>query len=454
MGGYFADTINLIITAVLIILNAFFVAAEFALVKINKSKIKKMQKDGSPFATVALWLYKRQSMALSACQMGITMASLALGWIGEPALAHLIKPAIEWLGGTSLAQLVKPMFDFFGITGDAAHHGIAFAIAFTAITAIHIVIGEQFPKIYAIRKPAITVGWSAYPLKFFYIIFFPFMWVLDRITAWMLRMVGIESSDEHEMVLSEEEIRASLSIAYAHGDLTPNEHQLLDAAFKFDDQLARQIMVPRGEIVYFNLQDDMTKILDQARNSRHTRFPLCQGSLDDIKGVVHIKDLIGLTADKIDLLKMARPPIFVPEAFPVPKLLQEFRKSKQHFAFVEDEYGTLLGIVTMENVLEQLVGSVEDEFDAEEPGIEKLDDKTYLVAGDTNLHVINDELDINIYSEEADTLAGLIIEQYGFNIKKGQVINLRDDVVAEIVTLKNRRATKVKLTMKESDGEE
>jgi CBS domain containing-hemolysin-like protein len=429
MGEYLADSINLIITAVLIILNGFFVAAEFALVKVNKSKINNMQRDGSPFASVALWLYKRQSMALSACQMGITMASLALGWIGEPALAHLIHPLLE----------------SFGITSEAVLHGVAFTIAFTLITSIHIVIGEQFPKIYAIRKPVTTVGWSSFPLKFFYIIFFPFMWVLDRVTSWMLRLVGIESSDEHEMVLSEEEIRASLSIAHSKGELTMNEHRLLDAAFKFDDQLARQIMVPRGEVTYFDIQNTIDENMKLARQTQHTRFPLCNGSLDDIKGVVHIKDFVGMALAEIDLPKIARPPIFVPEAYPVPKLLQEFRRAKQHFAFVEDEYGTMLGIVTLENVLEQLVGNVEDEFDEEQPVIEKVDDKTYIIEGDAHLLDINDQLDINIMSEEADSLAGLLIEKHGYRIKKGQVVELADGVTGEVLQLKNRRATRLKL---------
>ncbi|MDW3197641.1 MAG: hemolysin family protein [Cytophagales bacterium] len=430
MTGYAADTFNLIITGVLIILNGFFVAAEFALVKVNKSKIKMMQKDNNPFASVALWLYKRQSMALSACQMGITMASLALGWIGEPALAHLMKPVLEAIG----------------ITTEGLQHGIAFAVAFSAITALHIVMGEQFPKIYAIRKPVAVVGWSAWPLKFFYMLFYPFMWVLDWVTAKLLATVGIESSNEHESALTEEEIRASLSIAYNQGDLTKNEHQLLDAAFRFDDQITRQIMVPRGEVEFFDLQRSYKENLQLARKTKHTRFPLCVGSLDEIKGVVHIKDLLGqeeVTDEK--LKKLARTPVYVPETLPINTLLQDFRRTRQHMAFVEDEYGTVIGIVTLENVLEELVGAVQDEFDAESAKIVKESDGTYLVDGDMSIIHLNEKLDIELIPHEADTLSGFLIEISGRQLAVGKKVKLEEGIVMEMVAVKDRRITKVRM---------
>ncbi|MEO9965486.1 MAG: hemolysin family protein [Reichenbachiella sp.] len=433
MNGYLADTFNLFITGVLIILNAFFVAAEFALVKVNKSKIKAMQKDGNPFASVALWLYKRQNMALSACQMGITMASLALGWIGEPSLAHLIKPVLE--AG--------------GITSEVALHGVAFTIAFTIITSLHIVLGEQFPKIYAIRKPVAVVGWSAFPLKFFYVIFYPFMWVLDRITSSMLSAVGIETKGEHEAVLTEEEIRASLSIAYHAGDLTENEHQLLDAAFSFDDHLARQIMLPRSEVIFFDLNKSYKENLDLAKKTRHTRFPVCNGSLDSIKGVIHIKDLLGVEIDKMSQVSdRARPAIFVPENLSISALLQNFRSLKQHFAFVEDEYGTVIGIVTLENVLEELVGTVQDEFDEEESPIQKEAPGKYIVHGSQSIDHINAELGIELEANEANSLSGLFVEQAGIPLTKGQKIILNDGTIAEILILKQRRVIKARLNVR------
>ena len=390
------DYLNLLLTGILILLNGFFVAAEFALVKVNKSHVKGMQRDKKPFANIAMWLYKRQSMALSACQMGITMASLALGWIGEPALAHIVKPLLEGIG----------------ITSEALLHGIAFTIAFSLITSLHIVIGEQFPKIYAIRKPIPVVGWTAYPLKLFYVLFFPFMWLLDRTTAWLLRMVGIESDGEHETILTEEEIRASLSIAHKKGDLSKQEHELLDAAFKFDDLLSRQIMLPRTDVDFFDINEDVEYNMNLAKETRHTRFPLCDGSLDKIEGVVHIKDFVGIIpGDIAELKKLARKPVFVHETLPIHQLLKQFQRSKQHFAFVEDEYGNVIGIVTLEQVLEQLVGSVQDEFDAEKPSMIKESESVYLIDGNTLIDEINDRLDINLKIHEAETLSGRLTEK-------------------------------------------
>jgi CBS domain containing-hemolysin-like protein len=430
MNSYLADTVNLIITAILILLNGFFVAAEFALVKVNASKIKSMQKNGNPFAGIAQWLYKRLNMALSACQMGITMASLALGWIGEPALAHLISPVLMAMG----------------ITSQAVVHGVAFGIAFALITSIHIVIGEQFPKIYAIRKPVAVVGWTALPLKMFYILFYPFMWLLDRITSKMLAMVGIKTSGEHESVLTEDEIRASLSIAHHQGDLSHYEHQLLDAAFKFDDQIARQIMLPRQEIDFFNMNDAYEENFAVALKKKHSRFPLCAGSLDDIIGVIHIKDLLGLEISETEELKnISREPVFIPENYPIQLLLQDFKKKKQHIAFIEDEYGNMIGMVTLENVIEQLVGSVEDEFDAEIEEIVKEADNKYTVSGDLSITEINDRLNLNLESEISDTISGLIIEKSGKFINQGFKIEIAPGVVAEVIALKGRRITKLSL---------
>jgi CBS domain containing-hemolysin-like protein len=432
MNGYLNDTFNLILTFVLIILNGFFVAAEFALVKVNTSKIKAMQRNRNPFANVALWLYKRQNMALSACQMGITMASLALGWIGEPALAHLIRPVLEGMG----------------LTSEALIHGVAFTIAFSIITSLHIVVGEQFPKIYAIRQPSQIVGWTAYPLKFFYIIFFPFMWMLDRVTAKMLNMVGIDDVDGHDSALSEEEIRASLSLAYNQGDLTKNEHALLNAAFRFDDQITRQIMLPRNEVIIFDKNLSNEENLQIAKATRHTRFPLCNGSLDEITGVVHIKDLVGLVLeDGHELEKLSRKPVFVPETLPIHQLLMQFRTTKQHMAFVENEFGTVTGIVTLENLVEQLIGNVQDEFDSEEPHFIKEAENVFLINGNLSLNEINERFHLNLSAEEADTISGLLMEQNDHQLLKGKKIMLPGNIEAEVLNLNNRTANKVRLTI-------
>lgn len=436
--SYAMDGFKIGLTVIFIILNAFFVAAEFALVKISKSKLKVMINEKQPFATTAMWLFKRQNLALSACQLGITMASLALGWIGEPAIAHLITPLIHDLG----------------VTSEAVVHGIAFTIAFTTITAFHIIIGEQVPKIYAIRKPGVVFLGTAVLLKGFYMLLYPFMFVLNWVTNVILKWIGIHDSGEHETPLSEEEIRASLSIAHAKGELTKNEHRLLNAVFRFDDEVARQIMRPRVEVEFLNINLPFSENLAFVKKSKHTRFPLCVGSLDQLLGVVHIKDMFGYDGkDIIDLKEIMRPTMLVPENILIGKLLQEFRVAKQHLAFVQDEHGTVLGIVTLEDVLEELVGNMQDEFDLDESNIVELEDTKYLVDGDTQVDDLNNRFDLNLITNDADTLSGLIVEKVGHKLEEGKVIKLGSGVEAEIVEVEGIRANKVRLTITLSNDE-
>ncbi|WP_421762670.1 hemolysin family protein [Ekhidna sp.] len=430
--NYTMDGIKIGLTVVFIILNGFFVAAEFALVKLTKSKIKKMIKEKQPFATTAMWLFKRQNLALSACQLGITMASLALGWIGEPAIAHLITPLIQDLG----------------IESENVIHAIAFTIAFTTITALHIVIGEQVPKIYAIRKPEPVFLGSALLLKGFYMILYPFMYVLNAITITILKWLGIEESDEHDTPLSEEEIQASLSIAYAKGELTKNEHRLLNAVFRFDDTVAKQIMKPRNEVEFLDINDSFLENLEFAKASRHTRFPLCDDSLDKVVGVIHIKDIVGYSQnDDIELKAVARSSMMVPENILLSKLLQEFRSAHQHLAFVQDEYGTVLGIVTLEDLLEELVGSMQDEFDVEEPDIVEQKDGKIIVNGDVHIEDMNDRFKLNLNAEDADTMSGLIVEKVGHKLELNKRIELDEGVHAEILEIDGIRATKIRITI-------
>ena len=434
---YSMDTFNIGLTLVFIVLNGFFVAAEFAMVKLTKSKVKTMIREKRAFAETAMWLYKRQNMALSACQLGITMASLALGWIGEPAIAHLITPFIMKLG----------------VTSESVVHGIAFTIAFSLITSMHIVVGEQVPKIYAIRRPGSVMLGSALLLKGFYIILFPFMYVLNGITNVFLRWLGITESGEHDVPLTEEEIQASLTLAYGIGELSKTEHKLLNAVFRFDDEVARKIMVPRNMVVFIDTNHSFKENLDFIKKSSHSRFPLCEGSLDRVIGMIHIKDVLrqdDLT--QMDLQKIARSPIFVPENILLSKLLQEFRTAKQHFAFVQDEHATILGIITMEDVLEELVGNLQDEFDTEEQEyIRKLDNDNYLVSGDALLSDINEKLGTHLKSEEVNTISGLIVEQEGHKLKVGTSLVISDEVIVQIVELDGIRVTKVNLSAKKEN---
>jgi CBS domain containing-hemolysin-like protein len=414
----------------LIVLNGFFVAAEFSLVKVRISRIEQLAKEGKPFARTARWLAKRLDESLSACQLGITMASLALGWVGEPAFAALVEPVLGW----------------FNITDERVVHVLAFACAFSVITGLHLVVGEQFPKIFAIRRPEKMLLWCAAPLKFFYVILYPFLIVLNMVTSVLLRLVGIHGASDHDNVNTEEEIRALLREAHIHGNLSRNEHSLINNVFEFDDLVVRRVMLPRGNVAFFDVNQSISALRELVRTTMHTRYPVCDGSLDKVLGVVHIKDLLTVAEsdENFDVRSIMRPPKKVHETMPISKVLRHFQATHQLMAFVIDEYGTITGMVTLENVLERIVGEVDDEFDNADPNIVPEGPTEFLVNGTTPIEEARRRLDIPLEeSEEADTVSGLLMEYSQRILSQGDVIEL-DGAVAEVLEMKNDSATKVR----------
>ncbi len=434
MNPWVIDLAEVVLAIFLVILNGFFVAAEFSLVKVRGSQIEEMVRQNRPFSKTAMWLVERLEDSLSACQLGITMASLALGWVGEPAFARLLEPR--------LAEA--------GVTSPAVIHGVAFVISFTLITALHLVIGEQAPKIFAIRRPEQMVLWCAVPMRFFYIVSYPLLISLNWMTGVILKRLGVEGAG-HDTPHSEEEIRALLREARVHGEMTRSEHRLLDAVFEFDDMICRRVMVPRADVEFFGVHQSFEECMQQARRSRHTRFPLCQDSLDHTLGVIHIKDLISVEdVPAFNIRELARPPKTVPENMPISKLLRHFQATRQHMAFVLDEYGTVIGIVTMENVLEQIVGSVQDEFDMENPEIVPDGTGRFIVQGSTAIDVI--EKILNIYREghDVDTFSGLLTSLKGTILEAGDSIPLGRGH-AEVLEVRNSRAERVRVVLDEED---
>lgn len=440
MEKWMIDVLWIIGAIVLVLLNGFFVAAEFALVKVRTSKLAEAVRQGKPFSETAQWLMRRLDKALSACQLGITLASLGLGWVGEPAVARLL----------------EPLLCAVGIKSDVLVHTISFIIGFTIITAAHLIIGEQAPKIYAIRKPNRTARWCALPLKWFYLLSYPFLTMLNTATMRILRRFGITGASEHDTPHSEEEIRALLSHAHIHGELTRSEHSLLDAVFEFDDTTCRRIMVPRPQVVFFDRNKPLKAAMETVRRSKHTRFPLCDGSMDNVLGFVHIKDMLHLPeGQEPDLNKICRPPRYVPETMLLSKLLSLFRVSRQHLAFVVDEHGSVSGIVTMEDVLERLVGEVQDEFDDETPVIVPESTGSFVVQGAALLEEINKALNLELVSTEVDTMAGLVTERLGRIVIQGDRIEL-EGATAEVLEIKKERATRIRISITDQsdDSEE
>lgn len=421
------------IAFVLVILNGFFVAAEFALVKVRPSQIDQMIVDGLPFAKTAKWLVERLDHSLSACQLGITMASLALGYVGEPAFATLVGPIFRW----------------FGLTSEYLIHVFAFIIAFSFITSIHLVIGEQAPKIFAIRRPESMVRWCALPMKISFYLLFPFMYVLNAATEVILGWLGLTGGGGHGMPHNEEEIRALLREAHVHGHLTRSEHTMLNAVFEFDDMVCRLVMVPRGQVDILDINQPFPELLKRAKTTKHTRYPLCDGSLDQLLGVVHMKDLLGVdpTDATFDLRSIMRSPVKVPENTQISVVLKTIQATHQLLTFVVDEYGTIIGIVTLENVLEKIIGPVDDEFDkTEEPMISKMPDGQFMVQGRTPVAQVELVLKLNLDDEDVDTIAGVLMTKSGKLPEKGDQVQF-EGAVAEIVEVKNDHAEKIRIRL-------
>jgi CBS domain containing-hemolysin-like protein len=399
----------------LVVVNGFFVAAEFALVKVRIARLNHLVKERRPFARSALWLAKRLDRSLSACQLGITMASLGLGWVGEPVIARMLEPLLHAAGVTSAAVV----------------HGLAFAIGFTAITAAHLVLGEQAPKIFAIRRPEEMAVWSALPMRAFYIVSYPLVSGLDIVTSAVLRTVGVHGAT-HDQVHTNDELRALASYARSHGEMSGTEHRLVEAAFEFEDKVCRQIMLSRSDVDFIDADAPVEDVIRIVHRTRHTRYPVREPAGDGVIGIVHVKDLVAISAKSIDMRSIVRPPKYVPETMSVSKLLGHFQSTRQHMAIVVDENGVLVGIVTLENVLEEIIGPVQDEFDAETPSIVPEGSRGFLVAGRTPIADASAALDLPLEAEGVDTMGGLMVVRLGRVPLQGDRVDL-EGATAEVV---------------------
>lgn len=429
MGPWVKDLLEVGIALFLVAINGFFVAAEFALVKVRPSRIDEFIEAGRPFASSSKWLADRMEQALSACQLGITMASLAIGWVGEPVFE----------------ELLSPVFHLFALP-DAAVHTLSVIVAFTIITALHLVIGEQAPKIFAIRRPEDMLLWCALPLKIFYIGAWPLMAGLNWITSVILARLGLEGEAGHGEIHTEAELQSLLATSLEHGHVSRSEHKLINAVFRFDDMVCRRIMMPRSDVEFFDINDPPPSCVELARRTKHTRYPVCNDSLDEVLGVVHMKDLLGINVDDdFDWTTIMRPPQKVPENMPISKLLKHFQATHQLLAFVIDEYGTVIGIVTLENVLEEIIGDVDDEFDNDQPLIVPDGPDQCFVRGRTSLEEVCNHFNLVPPEAEIDTFAGLLLHRAERVLREGDLIDF-GEWKAEILEVRDDRARRIRMT--------
>lgn len=389
---YISAILNLLLVAFLVALNGFFVAAEFAIVKVRSSRIDTLVHDGNTRAKYAKNLVEHLDAYLSVTQLGITLASLGLGWIGEPAVARLIDPITNSLG---LSPEVS--------------HTVSFAVAFSFITALHIVLGELTPKSLAIQKAEGVVLWVAIPMIMFYKLMYPAVWFLNHVANWILRLVGIQVSNEGEAAHTEEEIRILMEESHKQGYIDQTELTFVDNIFDFAERNVREVMIPRTDMICMYAEDPFEENMKIALEEHLTRYPVCDPDKDNIIGFLHIKDLLRAlsTGEKdMDIRSLTRKVTAVPESMPLSNLLKLLQKHRAQIAIVVDEYGGTAGMVTVEDILEEIVGEIQDEFDEERPFIEQRDDNTYSVDARLLLEEINDELEINLDSESFDTIGG------------------------------------------------
>src|SRR5215510_5687170 len=411
---------------ILVFLNGFFVVAEFALVKIRDSQIKTLTDEGVKRAAVVKQIKDNLNAYLSACQVGITAASLGLGWLGEPFLARML----------------QPFFTLAGIESLAVIKSISFTLAFSAITFLHIVLGEQAPKILAIRRAMGAALFVSAPLRWFYAVFKPAIWFLNAASNWVLRrLIRVEPIAEGELSHSEEELRLIVQESEKSAEVTPLGRELVFNVLDMRDRVVRDIMTPRGEIVYFDLGDGFEANVKKAIESQHTRFPLCRENLDNTIGLIHIKELLPLMrAEEPDLLKIKRDLIPVPEMMPLEKLLNLFLSKHAHLALVVDEFGGTVGIVTLENVLEELVGDIQDEFDFEKEEFRKISANEFTVDGALGLYELNELAKLDLESPDVSTIGGYVTHLLGHLPKTGEQVKIDN----YLVTVSQTDARRVK----------
>lgn len=430
---------QVIITLVLVFLNGFFVAAEFAIVKIRASQLEQKAQDGNAMAILSKKIVGNLDGYLAATQFGITLASLGLGWIGEPVVSKILIGGMELVGISLNPELA---------------HQIALPAAFAIITVLHIVFGELAPKSIAIQRPEATTLFLSYPLHGFYLVFRPVVWVLNGIANFILKGIGITPTHGSE-VHSSDELRYLVQQQKESGMIEAADYDLIKNAFNFSERIAKQVMIPRPQIVGVDINDFDDVKLEKIIEEGYSRIPVYEDTLDQIIGVLHLKDLLLKMRrnEEIVLSELVRPVATVHESKPIGAILRDFQVNRQQMAVIVDEYGGVDGIVTMEDILEELVGEIQDEYDNETPIVKNESDNTYTVLGSASISDINDKLPHDIFKDgEYETLAGYLIWKFGRIPSVGEKLKTKH---YEYTILKKQRSTitQVKITSLDSNGD-
>ncbi|SFL50089.1 hemolysin family protein [Salibacterium qingdaonense] len=407
--------VNIILLIFLILLTAFFVATEFAIVKARSSKIEQMKADGNKKADAAIKVMDGLDEYLSACQLGITITALGLGWLGEPTVERILHPV--------LASLPLP---------EAASSIISFVLAFILVTYLHVVIGELAPKTFAIQKAEALTLTFAKPIIWFYRLMYPFIWLLNGSARMLTRLFGIRPASEHQTAHSEEELRIILSQSLEKGKINKAEYDFVNRIFAFDNRSAGEIMIPRTEMITVSIEDSIEETVRLLSEQPYTRYPVIREDKDDIIGLIHAKEVLGARAsspgEPLSLSACVRPVVQVIQSTSLTELLVTMRQEETHMAVLLDEYGGTAGIITVEDVLEEIVGEMRDELDIhEEALIQPMNEQKsrYLLDGKVLLEEMNKKLELDIEEKPVDTLGGWLLSVKP-DIQKDESVTHRD----------------------------
>jgi CBS domain containing-hemolysin-like protein len=404
---------RLAVTLVFLLLNGFFVSAEFALVKVRVTRLDAMAAEGIGRASVASHIHARLNHYLSACQLGITISSLVLGWLAEPAVAELLLAGAAGLGLAASAEA-------------AWVHGVALALALSIVTILHMVIGEQAPKILAINRAESISLRVAYPLRGFAVTFGPFIWLVNGLSNALLRALGMSPEEIRESSHTVDELRGVLAASAQAGHITQRQQELAENILGIVGLETRHILLPRIEVRTLSLARSLEENMQTVRESGHSRFPLCERDMDNILGIVHAKDVLGALADgaPVDLKTLARTALFVPDTMPLSRMILTLQRGHSHCAVVLDEHGTTIGLAFLEDALEEIVGPIHDEFDVEERRIQEVSPGVLEVAGSLALPEAAAFLGVAIAGSESDTIGGHVTALLGRLPQEGDELAL------------------------------
>ncbi len=429
----------LMVAFLLVLLNAFFVLSEFALVKVRKTRLEELVKIGNSNAKLALEMSQRLDTYLSATQLGITLSSLALGWVGEPAIARLLAALLESMD-------LKDNSIFI--------HSMSVVIAFLSITFLHVVLGEIVPKSLAIAKSEKATLFAARPLHVFWVVFYPVVRLFDVIAHFFLKKMGVNPK-EHEGMHSEEELKIIVGESLREGIIDSVEGEIIKNAVDFSDTSAKEIMTPRKDMVCLDEENSYEKNIDIVLKSHFTRYPYCKGSKDNIIGMVHIRDLLSrsiFTPKMHDFKQIVRKMIIVPESASISQILIKMKKEQIHTALVIDEYGGTAGLLTMEDIIEEIMGEISDEYDLKQEGVNKLEEGVFELEGMLDLESVEEVLHIQFDKEcEQVTLGGYVFSLLERMPMEGDTI-VSHGYAFEVLSVDGARIKRLK-AVKQDQGE-